>query len=175
MNAATLEQRLDRIESRFAIADLVTAYCIAYDDRDLAALRVLLADDLVFRSRDGQLDVRGGDALVALFERMYATRGISCHWTHNHVIRFDETDADRATGLLIGHAEMTPNLVPTLAAYRYEDVYVRIGRTWKFSRRELSFLYNLPLTAYLAQLPTAERVATPGGWRRADYPDIPAG
>lgn len=167
----TIEQRLDRIESRFAIADLVSAYCVAYDDHDLPAMRALLTDDVSFRSRDRTLDITGADALVELFGRMFATRGISCHWTHDHVIRFDDADPDRATGLLIGHAEMTPNRVATLAAYRYQDIYVRADGAWKFAERELSFLYNLPLTDYLAQIPTAERVASPSGWRGADYPD----
>jgi ketosteroid isomerase-like protein len=167
-----LRRRMDRVESRALLRELATAYCIAADDRDLAGLGRLFTDDVFIASRDGaMMNARGRDAAVAMFDRMFEIRGPSCHWTHDMIVHFDDADADRARGLVIAHAETTPNGRASVAAIRYHDVYRREAGTWRFAERILHFLYYLPVADYAARLPTAERIGVYGEWHTADFPE----
>ena len=58
-DTASLERRIDRIESRFAIQELVTAYCEACDEHDMPRLAGLFTEDAVFDSPSGVLARRG--------------------------------------------------------------------------------------------------------------------
>lgn len=164
-----LRRRIERLEARNDIDELVSAYCMACDDRDLDRLRGLFTADVRIRSRDGAMDARGADAAMAMFERMFAIRGPSFHWTHDHSIRI--TGADSATGLIMAHAETTPNGTVSLAAIRYNDVYRRENGAWKIAQRELSFLYYLPAADYGEGLTSPLRIRVHGTPQPADYPE----
>lgn len=167
-----LRRRMDRMESRALLRELATAYCIAADDRDLVGLGRLFTDDVYIASRDGtSMNARGRDAAIAMFDRMFEIRGPSCHWTHDMIVQFDDADPDRARGLVIAHAETTPNGRASVAAIRYHDVYRRESGTWRFAERILHFLYYLPVADYAARLPTAERIGVYGEWKAADFPE----
>lgn len=171
MTDLTLALRIDRLEARAEIEELVCNYCIAYDDRDMDLMRSLMTDDVIFRSKDRSLDVSGADALTAVFQGMFVTRGPSCHWTTDRVLAFHEADPDRVSGRLLGHAETTPNGVATIMSYRYDDVYRRISSKWKFAVRELSLQYSVPVENYAARIANPERCFQGGSWRLADYPE----
>jgi len=171
MSELTLDRRIDRLEARAKIEELVCNYCIAYDDRDMDLMRSLMTEDVIFRSKDRTLDVRGADALTAMFQGMFMTRGPSCHWTTDRVLEFDEANPDRITGRLLGHAETTPNGVATIMSYRYDDVYRRISGEWKFAERELSLQYSIPVENYVERITSPERCFQGGSWRSADYPE----
>lgn len=167
----SLERRIDRLEARAEIAELCSAYGIACDEHDYDRLESLFTADVRIQSRDGLMDGQGRDAVMAMFGRMLAIRGPAYHWTHDRFVQFDDSDPDVATGLVLAHAETSPNGVASVAAIRYADRYRREEGRWKFAERQLSFLYYMPVTEFAAHFPSAERMGLGGEWRGADFPE----
>ena len=165
------ETRLDRVESRFAIMDLAAAYCMACDDRDNDTLRGLFTADAEFRSKDGVMSSKGTAAIMQMYAGRFRALGVTNHWTHDHIVVFDDKDRDRATGVVNGHAECYRNGQTLVGAMRYEDVYRREGGAWRFASRALGFLYYLPVQEYAAALAGRLRQRAYGDQRPADYPE----
>src|SRR5215468_1384308 len=85
-------ERVQRLEDRFAIQDLVAAYCRAIDDRDLDTFVGLFTLDGRMRHQDGVMDVRGRAALRAYYASRFPTYGVTFHYPHAHSVRFDGPD-----------------------------------------------------------------------------------
>lgn len=169
--ATSFELRIDRLESRALIAEMCTEYGIACDFRDMDKLASLFTPDVFIHSVNGAMNARGVDAAIAMFNEMFKVRGPAYHWTHDRIVKFDDGDPNRATGIVLSHAETTPNGKASIAGLRYHDVYQRIGGRWYFAERRLSFLYYVPMTDYVARLQNTERVLAGSAWRSADYPE----
>jgi uncharacterized protein (TIGR02246 family) len=168
---ADLIKRVERLEARNSISELVTAYAVACDEHDLPRLASLFTDDVCFESTSGVLRSEGKQAVMAMFTRVLATRGPGYHWTHDHVITMDPDDDNRATGVILSHAETTPNGKPSLAAMRYADEYARVDGKWKFQHRTLSFFYYLPVHEYAQELNNLARVTVGEEKCDADFPE----
>jgi len=168
---AALKAQLDRLESRFAISDLVTSYAIACDEHDMPRLTSLFTADAVFDSPSGLMVAHGRAAIEAMFIALFKVRGPAFHWTHDHSVSFDAADPDRATGLVLSHAETCPSEVVSLAAMRYHDEYRREHGRWCFARREINFLYYVPVTEFPTALKTERRLWARGEQLPADYPE----
>ena len=149
---ATLEARIRRLEDREAIAELIARYCLVMDNRDMENMPDLFTPDVVIRSADGVMNTVGREAAVELFRGRFRVLGPSNHFTHDRIVTFDESNPDRATGLVLAHAEMNRKNQPMLAAIRYEDVYLRHAGRWKFRSRTLAFMYYVPTAEYLDAL-----------------------
>jgi ketosteroid isomerase-like protein len=171
MSPSDLDIRIDRLEARAALAELGTEYGIACDFRDMEKLASLFTPDVVIRSVNGSMNATGRDAAIDMFNRMFKIRGPAYHWTHDRIVHFDDKDRNRATGLVLSHAETTPNGTPSLAGLRYHDRYQRIDGRWYFAERVLSFLYYVPTAQYLDRLQNPDRVYANGTWIGADYPE----
>lgn len=171
MSIPDLALRLDRIESRIAIEELCIRYCLACDDRDIAALGACFTEDVAISTANGSMKADGRDAALAMFNAMFAVRGPGFHWTHDRWVRFDEDDADHATGLVLAHAETCPAGRVSIAGIRYSDRYRREGQGWLFAARRLDFVYYLPLDDYAARFQQRDRVLIPSGWAPADFPE----
>ena len=166
-----IEARLARIEARQEIAELITRYAVACDEHDMDALAEQFTTDAVFDTPNGLMRARGRDQIVAMFDRVLAIRGPGYHWTHDHIIRFDRGSDDRASGLIFGHAETTPNGVHSLAAMKYDDEYrIEDGR-WRFAARTIRFLYYVPVGEYRGALGRPDRVVAGDARLSADYPE----
>lgn len=146
---ATLEARLRRLEDRAEIGDLIARYGFVMDDRDVAAMPTLFTSDIRVWSADGVMDARGMRAVTDLFRERFKVLGPSNHFTHDRLLEFAPDDPDRATGLVLSHAEMQRKGQPMLAAIRYHDAYRRHEGRWKFAERRLSFMYYVPTAEYL--------------------------
>jgi len=166
---AVIEQRLKRLEARESIRALVTRYCLAMDDRDMAAVPALFTPDARVHSRDGVMDARGIDAILEMYRGRFAVLGPSNHFTHDHLIDF-ETDA-AAHGLVISHAEVVRRGRPMWAALRYHDRYALHDGVWKFSERLLTFFYYLDVADYTRFLGSPDRMRAYETPRPADYPE----
>lgn len=140
------------------------------DERDLTGLERLFTADARLTSADGVFDVEGLDAIAETYQGRFDALGATNHFVHAALSRFDETDPDRATGLVSGHAEVVRQGETMLVALRYHDVYRRTGRGWRIAAREMSYMYYLPVAAYEQALPTAERTLVYGDARPADWP-----
>lgn len=163
--------RVERLESRAEIGDLVTRYAIACDEHDIDHLAALFTHDAVFDSPNGLMQANGRDAVIEMFCKVLAIRGSGYHWTHDHMIRFDRGSDTAASGLLLSHAETTPGGVQSLVAMKYDDEYRVEGGRWRFAKRTISFLYYVPVSEYDGALTAVDRVSTPNGRIPADYPE----
>lgn len=170
-----LKARIDRLESRAAITELISAYAVACDEHDIPRLGSLFCSDGVLDTPNGTMTARGRDAIEAMFIEVFKIRGPAFHWTHDVTITFDDNDPDRASGLALCHAETSPHGIASLAALRYHDTYRREHGIWRIASRALHFLYYAPMTE-LPQVLNAEKRVTIGGERlAADYPEsLPA-
>lgn len=167
----TLARRIDRLESRAAIGELVGAYAVACDEHDMPRLSGLFTADAVFDSPSKLMVAQGREAIAAMFVKLFDIRGPAFHWTHDHVVSFDEADPDRAKGIVFAHAETSPNNVVSVAAMRYDDVYRREAGHWLFEKRVLAFLYYVPWAEYGTVLAKENRLAVGAERRPADYPE----
>jgi ketosteroid isomerase-like protein len=154
MSGATdgIADRIRRLEDRFEIDDLIARYGMIMDDRDIAAMPDLFTEDVVIRSRDGGMAATGRDAAVAMYGRRLTALGPSNHFTHDRVITFVPGQPDQAQGIVLSHAEMSLKGAAMLAAIRYHDRYRRDGGRWRFSERELTFMYFVRVAEYLDAL-----------------------
>lgn len=167
----SLERRIDRLEARAEIGELVSAYAIACDEHDMPRLTSLFTEDAVFDSPSKLLVAKGRADIAAMFVKLFDIRGPAFHWTHDRFVAFDDADPDRATGLVLSHAETTPNNIVSLSAMKYEDEYRRIGGRWLFAKRVIKFLYYVPVTEYSRALNAEDRLAVGQERRKADYPE----
>ena len=173
---ASLAARLDRLESKDAIRDIATAYAIACDEHDMPRLMNLFTVDACFDAPNGSMVAKGKAAIQTLFEKTFKIRGPAYHWTHDVTLEIDSADPNRGTGLVLSHAETTPNGVVSIAAMRYQDDYRRESDgQWRFAKRVISFLYYVPASDYSQGLNHPDRVVMGGNRLKADYPEaLPA-
>lgn len=170
-DAKDLETRVARLEARAEIGELVTRYAIACDEHDMAHLESLFTTDAVFDTPNGMMRAEGRDAIMEMFVKVLAIRGPGYHWTHDHIIRFDRGSEAAASGLVLSHAETTPNGTHSLAAMKYDDEYRVEDGAWRFALRSLSFLYYVPAAEYDGALARTDRVVAGGRRLQADYPE----
>lgn len=168
---ADFERRLQRLEDREEIRALAARYTFMVDDRDIAGIEALFAPDARFRSKDGVMDAKGRSAVMAQFDQRFAALGHGAHYSHDHVIWFDDRDPDKAFGRLSSHAELVRNGAPMVAALRYADEYARIDGRWAFAERLLSFFYYLRADDYAASFGALRRVKAYDRPQEADYPE----
>ena len=166
-----LETRVARLEARSEISDLVTKYAIACDEHDIPHLQSLFARDAVFDSPNGLMQATGRDGIIEMFCKVLAIRGPGYHWTHDHMIRFDRGSEDKASGLLLSHAETSPGGTQSLAAMKYDDEYIIEDGKWRFAKRTISFLYYVPVSEYNGVLTQSDRVVAGDQRLAADYPE----
>ena len=172
---ADLKQRLERLEARNEISELISAYAVACDEHDMPRLTDQFTQDAVFTSPSGVMEATGRKDIAAMFVELFKVRGPGYHWTHDHFIKVDPGNGDRATGLVLSHAETSPDGTVSLAAMRYEDEYHRKGGTWRFAKRSISFLYYVPAADFSTALNGEMRLQAGGQLYAADYPEnLPA-
>ena len=165
-----LQARVDRLESRAAIQELVTCYAVACDEHDIPTLRNLFTEEAVFRSPSSFMQATGREAISSMFIEVLKTRGPGYHWTHDLIVNFGQ-DGESATGVVYSHAETTPDGVVSIAAMKYKDQYRREAGRWYFSEREIHFFYYVPMREYIETLDKEERLYVKGVKRPADYPE----
>ncbi len=169
MNLDDVVQRLQKLEDREAIRELVARYGQVVDDRDLEGVRMLFSEDAVFRTRGGEMNAIGIEAVMDNFRNRFAAMKASGHFVHDHIISIQ--DECTASGFVTSHAELVRDGRAYLVAMRYHDQYARVGSKWKFRERVVSFFYYLPSDSYAELLPRRERVYGYGDPVAADWPE----
>ena len=167
----TVEQRIARLEARAEIRELVARYCFTIDERDIEGIGQCFTHGGSFRSLDGVMNAVGREAVVAQFHGRFAVLGPSNHFTHDHVIRFDDHDATRADGLVNAHAEVVRGEQPMLASLRYHDEYRFEEGRWRFDVRSLAFFYYLRPADYREAMSGSLRNRAYQEPRSADFPE----
>jgi hypothetical protein len=127
---ATVEERVDRLESLAQIRQLAMRYGMAIDARDLDMLVDLFAPDV----RVGR-ELRGREALRAWYDHALRTPRTSVHFVVNHIVDFD--DADHAAGVVYCRDELErPELGEwQVGTIQYWDRYERFDGAWCFVER----------------------------------------
>jgi ketosteroid isomerase-like protein len=133
---ATVENRLDRMESHAAIRQLPYRYALALDSRDMDALVDLFVPDV----QVGR-DATGREALKEWFTNTMRRMRTSIHFIGNHIIDFD--DADHAHGIVYCRDELerTATQEWEVGMLQYWDSYVRVDGEWCFQRRRFHRWY----------------------------------
>ncbi len=167
----TLDERIARLEARVQICELIARYCFVIDARDVDGIGDCFTHDGSFRSIDGAMNAAGRDAVIEQFHSRFSVLGPSNHFTHDHLITFDESDASHATGLVNAHAEVVRNDAAMWTSLRYHDEYRREDGRWRFQVRSLEFFYYLRPEEYAgAMMGTLRNRAYPTP-HPADYPE----
>lgn len=166
----SLEARLADVEDRLAIQDLTARYNFAIDNRDLATVAELFAENGSFGSKDGAMRATGRAAVCTQFEARFSVLGATNHFAHDHVVWFE--GPARARGQISVHAEVWRKEQPMVTALRYDDVYEKgADGLWRFAERLLSFFYYLNVADYAQGMGTLERNRAGDTPVAADYPE----
>ena len=143
-----------RVDDRLQLAELLSRYGMAVDDRDFDALGRLFAPDGEFHG------VVGRDKVVDYYRARTATFTTSSHYALTWP--FDFASDQRASGVVNGHAELCISGKTVRIALRYLDVYVKHDGQWMFQLRRLKFRYVLPFDEVAHGLDDPMRVRWPG-------------
>ena len=164
-----LARQVRTLADKDAIRALGALYSVAVDDHDLSTLVRCFAGDGTF-TRAGTT-YAGHDELTPFYASMMDRYVTTLHIPNSHVIDVD-TEAGTATGLLTGQAELALGNRLLMAAYRYDDRYVREDDRWVFAARELRFMYNVPFEQMPTSFADSKRIRPPEGPHAdGDYPE----
>ena len=125
------------------IRRLALRYAIAIDRRDLDLLVNLYVDDVRVGSKGSDRDVLRADFAAGL-RRI----GVSMLFVGNHLVELDDTDPDRATGVVYCRAriEAEPDSHRMVEhAIQYTDTYERRDGQWYFVRRRHELFWGVEL------------------------------
>lgn len=156
-----LAARLQQLEDREAIRNLISRYAFAVDDHDFNVLATLWAPNARYGFYD-EIHAQGAEKIAALLKANIQTGGVSFHTNHDHVIEWTDDNPDLAHGILSCHAEVTVANEHQVSGIRYRDTYVRLEGKWLFAERLLGFLYFSPAEDYAGLLLREERLHLPG-------------
>ncbi|MCA0448243.1 MAG: nuclear transport factor 2 family protein [Proteobacteria bacterium] len=134
-----LAARLDRLESRDEIRQLISKYSLALDMRDMDAMAGLFAEDVkVGKDASGRRALRDW-----LDETMRVQFDGTSHHVGTTIIEFVEKD--HAVGVVYSKNEHETGAEWVIMQMMYYDRYERMGGRWYFRRREPLYWYATDL------------------------------
>ncbi len=134
----TLEQRIQKLEDRAEIQDLVARYFKVTDDDDEQSL----ADCFTHDARFIATGFEGGTGRAGVMEFLKSARSTMQQTVHtpNYVhINFQGPDA--AEGTVMAHLEIGIGGTTVYAAVRYLDTYAREDGKWRIATREMGAVH----------------------------------
>jgi len=150
-----LLQRVDELESRMALRDLVTDYCLGFDNHDWGTFIAIWHEDAVweigppFGTFEGHTGIK-----KAVYEILYPFWRETHHLTTN--LRINFSDADHAHGVCnvdcMG-ASKDGGIVQMVNA-TYSDDFERRAGVWKIARRKVELHYFNPIPGAEMSQPT---------------------
>ncbi len=151
--AQSLEQRVDMLETRLALQDLTSDYCLGFDKRDLARFLAIWWPDAVWEIGPPFGDFVGHEGVVhAVEDILWPAWGASTHYTTN--LRVTPVNADVIEGIsdvyCIGNS--SEGQAQTVAA-TYRDRFERRDGVWKIARRKVTMQHFSPLTGITLAAP----------------------
>ena len=156
--SSSLEDRLEYLESRIEISDLVSAYGRAVDDRDWSSVGELYCTDATFDAVEGP--ATGRDAIIAYYEHRTAMFGVTYHYPHS--LEVLDIEGVNASGVVCAHAELSIDGKSFWVALRYYDSYKKEGGRWRFAERRVEQLYAMELRELPDQMDSPLRKRWPG-------------
>lgn len=135
-NDPTLAERIDLLESRAALTDLVANYCHGMDRHDLDLFLSIWHTDAEFLPGEPFGAFHGVEEIKrATTDLIWAGLPNTRHLTMNFVPKID---GDRATGRADVSGEATdPTGTTAVISASYEDVFERRDGVWRISERRI--------------------------------------
>jgi ketosteroid isomerase-like protein len=130
-----VEDRLDRIESREGIRQLISRYSVLIDARDIEGVTNLFVDDVRVTRTE-----RGRPAMREMLEELLSRFTTSVHFVGaTQTLEF--TDSDHAEGVVYCRAEHEYGDQWVVMAIQYWDRYERRDGDWLFTGRKIHSWY----------------------------------
>ncbi|WP_196073050.1 nuclear transport factor 2 family protein [Nakamurella alba] len=131
----SLEDRVEELTSRTALAELVAGYCRGVDHGELDLFLSLWHDDAEYLIPGGRGDFIGIEGIrqsqVVIGKAWKSTK----HWTTNHVITFDGPDLATGKSDCFAICEHHDGKISLVSA-TYDDRYERRGDgVWRIAKR----------------------------------------
>jgi uncharacterized protein (TIGR02246 family) len=154
-DVAALLRRIDELESRAALRDLVTDYCQGFDRGDFARFLSIWWEDCVweigppFGSFEGHAGIHR-----AVKEVLWPAWRETHHLTSNLKIRFDGPDSAQGECDVDCMGALRDDSVQMISA-TYLDHFVRRNGVWKIKRRGVVMHYFNPIPGATMSKPGA--------------------
>jgi gamma-hexachlorocyclohexane dehydrochlorinase len=147
--------RVDELESRMAMRDLVTDYCLGFDTRDWDRFIGIWHPDAVWEIGPPFGTFVGHEGIrQAVFDVLYPVWRETHHLTSNLRITFQ--DADHARGVCnVDCMGATVDDVVQMISATYTDDFERRGGSWKIARRQVEIHYFNPVPGAEMSAPEA--------------------
>jgi uncharacterized protein (TIGR02246 family) len=135
--AQSLETRIQRLDDRMAIEQLLMEYGRAVDNRDFATFAALFADDGEWKGAQGSY--HGPKQIRESMEKIFTAaagdipKGSNFHLLTNVIINLQGDHATASSKFVF--YKMNGGKPEAAVAGRYEDRLIRVGREWKFQQR----------------------------------------
>ena len=142
---AALAKRVDELESRAAIRDLVTDYCLGFDAHDWDRFISIWHPDAVWEIGPpfGTFEKHEG-IRRAVFEALYPVWRETHHLTSNLRLMF--RDPDHVEGVCnVDCMGATKDDVVQMISATYADEFERREGSWKIAKRSVTIHYFNPL------------------------------
>lgn len=141
----TLLSRIDELESRSALRDLVSDYCLGFDQRDWDRFISIWHADAVWDIGPPFGTFTGHDGIhTAVHEVLYPVWRETHHLASN--LRLEFTDPDNATGVCnVDCMGANPDDVVQMINATYKDHFQRRDGTWKIAQRQVVIHYFNPV------------------------------
>ncbi len=139
----SIERRLDQVESRFAIEELLAAYAHGFDREDPDLLRTIWHEDAAFDLGDPFGSYTGIDSIIAAAEGFWGQMPWMNHWMATPSIKIDGDTATASMGVdcMVEDKDQGPVAI----GGTYEDRFERRDGVWKFSGRKFIIHYFTPV------------------------------
>lgn len=148
-----LLHRIDRLESRFAMLDLVSEYCHGFDKRDLDRFLAIWWEDCVWEIGPPFGNFEGHDGVNKAVKHILWPAWLqSTHYNANLYLSF--ADDDHASGVSDVHCIGTTSdgQAQTVAA-TYTDAFERRNGVWKIAKRDVKMHHFSPLVGITLEAP----------------------
>ena len=150
---ADVIHKIDRLESRFAMHDLVSDYCHGFDKRDFDRFLAIWWEDCVWEIGPPFGTFLGHSGInEAVKETLWPAWLQSSHFTTN--LRIDFADDNHASGLCdVDCIGTTSDSQAQTVAATYIDSFERRGGIWKIARRQVKMHHFSPLVGIKLEAP----------------------
>lgn len=140
-----MARRIDELESRAALRDLVTDYCLGFDNHDWARFISIWHEDAVWEiGPPFGTFTRHAGIHKAVHEILYPVWRETHHLTSNLRLNFD--DEDHARGVCnVDCMGATKDDVVQMISATYADDFERRGGVWKIAKRRVTIHYFNPI------------------------------
>ena len=154
---AGLLARVDELESRIAIRDLVSDYCHGFDKRDYDRFLAIWWEDCVWDIGPPFGRFEGHPGIhEAIYDVLWPAWQESHHLTTNQVIRFSDPDNASSVCDVDCVGTLTSDEGCQIVGATYSDQLQRRAGAWKIKQRDVRIHYFNPVAGTRLAAPAAK-------------------